>query len=389
MDTHKFKCQFCGGKIRSDLDMCGDTIECPHCENSISIPMPGVKAGIVIADFKVLKRLGVGGMGEVWLAEDTTRGRKVALKILSPALTRNDLFVQRFHREVRMAAKMSHPNIVTAFDAGVDSNFHYLATNYIDGQNLEEVLRKEGRLTESEALSIIFSITEALMYAMNKHNIMHRDIKPGNIMIDTDGIALLMDLGVSKYMDSQEDSLTTVGQFVGTPYYMSPEQARTEAGIDFRSDIYSLGCSLYHMLAGTVPFRANSHVEILNKHIQEQAQPVQKFNPKISDACAALLEIMISKEKSDRQGSWAEVARDINLVLAGQFPLTPCSEVSLFAKHQQESRASRESSTTMFEKKCVSPLRRRSKTNFDHIIMYILMVIIFATLTIICIMLSR
>jgi len=330
MDTEKFACNKCGGKIRVDREMCGDTIECPHCSNSIMVPLSGIKAGMAIGEYVPIKRLGVGAMGEVWLAKDSSRGRNIALKILSPALTKNHMFVKRFQREVSIAAKMSHPNIVTAFDAGVDKNIYYLAINYVKGENLEKVLRRTGHLSEKDALAIALAIAQALQYATEKHGLVHRDIKPGNIMIDDKGIPLLMDLGVSKQAGSQDAMLTTVGQFVGTPHYMSPEQARAEPDIDFSSDIYSLGCTLYHMLAGRPPFKAESNVEILNKHIHENPRPAQYSNPEISNSCAALLEIMLAKKNEDRQSSWTDVITDINAVIQGDFPITPCKTNTRF-----------------------------------------------------------
>lgn len=315
MDTGKFTCNVCNGKIRVDLEMCGDTIGCPHCSNSIMVPLTGIKEGMTVASYSLKKRLGMGAMGEVWLAVEPSTGRQTALKILSPALTRNETFIQRFEREVSMAAKMTHPNIITAFDAGVDRGIYYLATNYVEGQDVETTLRKYGRMDEREALAIALLMAEALKYAFNKHNIVHRDIKPSNIMIDKEGTPLLMDLGVSRRVDSHKANITSEGQFVGTPHYMSPEQARAEPMIGPASDIYSLGCSLYHMLAGRVPFNADSNIEILSQHISRIPEPITHLNPATSKSCGDLIAKMLAKEQRDRHRNWDEVISDIICML--------------------------------------------------------------------------
>lgn len=315
MDTGKFTCSICRGKIRADLDMCGDTIECPHCSNSIMVPLTGISSGMTIATFHLKKQLGMGAMGEVWLADEPVSGRKIALKILSPALTRNPNFIQRFRREVFLAARMTHPNIITAFDAGVDRGIYYLATNFVDGENVEKILRRDGRMGEAEALSIALLMAEALEHAFERHSIIHRDIKPSNIMIDRQGTPFLMDLGVSRTIDSREGNITTAGQYVGTPYYMSPEQARAEDLAGPTSDIYSLGCSLFHMLAGRVPFDANSNVEILSEQLNTPPPSLREHNPGISTACGRLVAGMLEKDSCARPQSWADVICEISSIL--------------------------------------------------------------------------
>ncbi len=320
MDTGKFTCNICGGKIRVDLDMCGDTIACPHCSNSILVPLTGMSEGMQISRYVLKKRVGLGAMGEVWMAIEPASYRRVAIKILSPALTRDEVFIERFRREVSIVASLSHPNIVTAFDAGTDRNIHYLAINYIEGSDLEQMLREGTRFDEQEALSIILVVANALKYAWDSKGIVHRDLKPSNIMIDKEGIVYLMDLGVSRTVTSRKSSITNTGQFIGTPHFMSPEQARSQADLDFASDIYSLGCTLHNLLARRPPFEADSTVEILNKHIKENPRSARAFNPSISLQCESLLSIMMAKDRRKRQGSWSEVIGDITRVMEGQMP---------------------------------------------------------------------
>ncbi len=321
MALFSFNCPQCGLEVEADSTMSGGTAQCPKCNNSILVPHPGIEPGIEVAGFVVESRLGVGGMGEVWLARQTAMDRKVALKILSPALTSDKEFVTRFLQEVKMAGKLVHPNIVTAFDAGVDKNIYYLAVSYVDGVELGNRLRIDRFIQEREALNIILSIAKALKYAWDKFKILHRDIKPSNIMIDNDGVPKLMDMGISKSL-AEDSQLTMTGMIMGTPYYMSPEQAKGDANLDFRADLYSLGATLYHLVTGERPYEATTAMGILTKHITEPFPPPQDRNPGVTDQCAALLEIMMAKDKNDRQQSWDDLINDIDLVLAGRYPRT-------------------------------------------------------------------
>jgi len=331
MDTLKFTCQSCGVHIRADLDMCGDSVACPHCQHTIMVPMPGIRPGMLITRYRIDRRLGVGGMGEVWLARHASMDRLVALKILSPALVRNPIFIQRFLHEAKMAGRLIHPHIVTAYDAGVDQGIYYLATAYVEGRQLERLIRENKHLPEEQALRITLQIASALEFAWQQHHMIHRDIKPANIMIDEDGRARLMDLGISKRMEEKDPSLTSTGQFVGTPYYVSPEQAKSLQDVDFRSDIYALGITLFHMVTGEVPFRAKSTIEILEMHLNKQPPSPQELNPLVSNPCCALIEIMMAKAPADRPPSWDMVLLDVREVLAGRFPRTPSPAGSRYA----------------------------------------------------------
>lgn len=366
--------------------MCGQNIQCPHCFKSTMVPLAGINPDSQIGEYTMVKRLGMGSMGEVWLAQDALRNKDIALKILAPALTKDDTFVKRFQREVSIAAKMSHPNVVTAFDAGVDRNIHYLAINYVNGKNLARIIKEEGCLEEREALDIAIAISSALKYAHEQHSIVHRDIKPSNIMIDKTGVPLLMDLGVSKQTLSRKASLTAVGQFVGTPHYMSPEQARAEPSTDFKSDIYSLGCTIYHMLAGRPPFSADSNVEILNKHIHEYPEPVHCFNPNISEQCEALLEIMLAKNKSDRQDSWLDVIQDLQTVKQGDFPYNSCKLNSEFYdRHSHASQGKATHNSSGSNHPTAPNSEQESKDFFEQKVAYFLMGILFSIFLLICV----
>ena len=314
-----FKCPKCMKSVKSDDSLCGEFMTCPACSEEIVIPIPGLTEKMSIGDFELIEKLGSGSMGEVWLAYQQTMDRKVALKILAPKYGSDSKFIDRFMSEVKHSAKLSHPNIVTAFYAGTDKGHYYLAISYVIGKTVEDIQAEEGKFEEKRALKIVLSVVDALEYAWNEFKILHRDIKPANIMINKRGEAMLLDLGIAKSVE-EESNLTMTGTVVGTPYYISPEQAMALTDIDFRADIYSLGTTLYHMVTGTVPYNATTAMAIIMKHINEDFPVPTQFNPEISDECTMLIQIMMSKEREDRQRSWGELRNDIERVLDGKMP---------------------------------------------------------------------
>lgn len=316
-----FKCPNCDHSVASDDNLCGEIAECPECKEEIVVPIPGLEKDNVYGDFKLMERLGSGASGEVWLAHQQSMDRKVALKILCPKLSSDKTFTERFMKEAKNSAKLAHPNIVTAFYSGQDKGMYYLAISYVNGETIEAKLERSEVFEEKEALKIIRNIASALKYAWDEYQILHRDIKPANIIIDKKGVPMLLDLGISKSM-KEDSNLTMTGTVIGTPYYMSPEQAVADKDMDFRSDIYSLGTTLYHMLTGNVPYYATTAMAIIMMHISDKFEPPRKHNPKITKACSHLIEIMMAKKKVERHQSWDALLEDIDLVLAGKNPAT-------------------------------------------------------------------
>ncbi len=328
-----FKCPECSKSVKSDDSLCGEFMACPSCSAEITIPIPGLTQGMKIGDFELMEKLGSGSMGEVWLAYQKTMDRKVALKILAPKYGSDSNFIDRFMSEVKHSAKLSHPNIVTAFYAGTDKGHYYLAISYVIGKTVEDLQMEKGQFKEKDALGIIMSITNALEYAWNDFKILHRDIKPANIMVNKRGEAMLLDLGIAKSVE-EESNLTMAGTVVGTPYYISPEQAMALGDIDFRSDIYSLGTTLYHMVTGSVPYNATTAMAIIMKHINSDFPMPDLLKTDLSPGCSRLIEIMMSKEREQRQHSWGELRADIEQVLAGNMPGSANSsdETVIFSK---------------------------------------------------------
>ena len=320
-----FKCSYCDYSISSDDTLCGEVTSCPECKKEVVVPIPGLEAGNEYGDFKLLELLGSGASGEVWLAHQQSMDRKVALKVLCPKLSSDKLFIKRFMKEARNSAKLAHPNIVTAFYAGHEKGMYYLAISYVNGATIDARLEHGAVFKEKEALETVKGIALALQYAWDEFKILHRDIKPANIIINKKGVPMLLDLGISKSL--QEDSdLTMTGTVIGTPYYMSPEQAMADKEMDFRSDIYSLGATLYHMLTGKVPYNATTAMAIIMKHINEPFEPPINHNPEITEQCSQLIETMMAKQKEDRQQSWSALINDIDLVMKDLPPETPLPE---------------------------------------------------------------
>ena len=264
--------------------------------------------------FRVEQWLGSGSMGEVYLATQLSMDRGVALKVLPPELVHDPDDVDRFQHEVRMLAKLDHPNIVTAFEAGEDAGHNYLAMSYVDGQSLEDRVQAHGPIPEEEALQIASKVAEALAYAWDRYQLLHRDIKPSNIMIEQDGTVKLMDMGISKSL-SDDAAITSPGLVVGTPYYMSPEQARDRQDIDCRADIYSLGATLYHLLTGAPPHEGETSTQVLSRLLTDPIVPPIELNPKLSPPCSDLILAMTAKDVADRPGSWHTLLERLRLAL--------------------------------------------------------------------------
>ncbi|MCK5805560.1 MAG: serine/threonine protein kinase [Lentisphaeria bacterium] len=290
----------------------------------MTIPEPSLGPGTIIGGILLEQCIGRGGMGEVYVGTQLSMDRRMAVKVLSPALVSNDLFVKRFLYEMRMTALIEHPNIVTMHEAGEDEGIFYLAMTYVDGETVSDRMRRVGVIEEAEVLSIGLKITDALAFAWDQFQFLHRDIKPANIMIDTYGEVKLMDMGLAKSV-SEDPSLTKTGLAMGTPHYMSPEQARGVPDLDCRSDMYALGGTMYHMLTGKTPFSGKGAVEIITKHALEPLTAPQRVNPALSSRCCAMLEALLAKDRDFRHPDWHQVRDDILRVLDGRTPMLPRS----------------------------------------------------------------
>ncbi|RLC69883.1 MAG: serine/threonine protein kinase, partial [Chloroflexi bacterium] len=228
--------------------------------------MEEIRPAQQIPGYQILEKLGSGAMATVFKAKQLSLDRLVAIKVLPKRFSENPEYVERFYREGKAAAKLNHPNIVQAIDVGEANGYHYFVMEYVEGHTLYDELIAGKVFSESEALDIAIQITRALVHA-HENGLIHRDVKPKNIMITKDGVAKLADMGLARMAADEQTAQAEAGKAYGTPYYISPEQIRGEVDIDFRADIYSLGATLYHMVTGRVPFDGPTPVAVMNKHL--------------------------------------------------------------------------------------------------------------------------
>ena len=262
--------------------------------------------------YVIKRKLGSGGMADVYLAEDQELGRRVALKLLNDRHAADDQFVERFRREAQSAAGLNHPNIVSIFDRGRAEGTYYIAMEYLDGRTLKELLVRNGPTPVPIAIDYARQILGALSFA-HRNGIIHRDIKPHNIVVGGDGRLKVTDFGIARSGASQ---MTEAGSIVGTAQYLSPEQARG-APVDPRSDLYSLGIVLYEMLTGNVPFTGDTPVEIAMKHLSQIPEPPSKLRPEVPHDLDAVVMRALAKEPDQRYGSTEEMDADLARVARG------------------------------------------------------------------------
>jgi len=268
------------------------------------------KKTVLLGDFRLIKKIGEGAMGIVYKGRQLSLDRDVAVKVLFKHVAKRPKAVERFYREARVMMRLSHPNIVRGYDVGDDQGWHYFAMEFVDGHNLQKWLTRLGRLTVGDALHIALACARALEHA-HKLDLVHRDIKPDNLLLTRSGQVKVADLGMVKVIDEDND-LTQTGHGVGTPCYMPLEQAKNGKDADGRSDIYALGCVLYAMLTGEPPFRGETIVELIQAKELGTFKPARRFNRDVPERLDLILHKMLAKNPRDRYQNCAEVIRDLS-----------------------------------------------------------------------------
>ena len=279
--------------------------------------------------------LGRGGMAEVHVGQDVRLGRTVAVKMLRPDMARDPSFQARFRREAHSAASLNHPSIVAVYDTGEDTfdgnPVPYIVMEYVDGSTLRELLASGSRLVPERALEIVDGVLNALAYS-HQQGIIHRDIKPGNVMLTREGHVKVMDFGIARAMADMGATMTQTSAVIGTAQYLSPEQARGEQ-VDARSDLYSTGCLLYELLTGRPPFAGDSPVSVAVQHVRDEPAPPSQVDPDLPRSLDAVVLKSLAKNREDRYQTAAQMRGDIASVLAGRAVTPPPRGATRPAEH--------------------------------------------------------
>lgn len=263
--------------------------------------------------YEITEKLGVGGMAEVFKAYDSLLQRPVTVKVLRSEFSADEEFVARFHREGQAVASLSHPNIVNVYDVGREGDVHYLVMEYVDGEDLKTVIKREGTLAPHRVVAVARQVCDALEHA-HYHRIIHRDVKPHNILITRDGQAKLADFGIARECNAA--TLVQTKSLVGSVHYISPEQARGDTA-DAQSDIYALGVVLFEMLTGSVPFNGGNPVSVALKHIQDEVPSLKERNPAVNPEFDRIVRRAMAKIPIDRYASAREMARELKSIKTG------------------------------------------------------------------------
>ena len=272
-----------------------------------------------IPGYSDFKELGKGAMAKVYRAKQRSLDRYVAVKILPQKFASNPQFIERFFREGQAAAKLNHPNIVQAFDVGQHRETYYFVMEYVDGRTVHDDITKHQRYKESTAVEVAIQVAEALEHA-HERGLIHRDVKPKNIMITKSEVVKLADMGLARAMADKDVAEAEKGKAFGTPYYISPEQVMGLDSVGPQADIYSLGATLYHMVTGVVPYEGKDPSEVMKKHLKAELTPPDHVNPKLSAGISEVIEMMMAKKPGNRYKNCADLLLDLRALKSGDVP---------------------------------------------------------------------
>ena len=287
---------------------------CPGCGQNTAVPEKRVAPGIVIGDFLIEKNLSQGGMGEVFVARQLSLDRQVALKVLQERFTNDSEYVEGLFREARAAAKITHPHIVQAYAVGEEDGVYYFAMELIRGETFKQILKRENVLDFTKAAKVIREIASALDVAWKEQKLVHQDIKPDNIMLDSNGFSKLADLGLARSASGSENENSDADEVLGTPQYISPEQL-TGVATDVRSDIYSLGATFFQFVTGRFPYVADTAEEIARMHVEGNLIPPKEFNSDLPDALNDIIVKMMARDITQRYQLPSELITDLDAFL--------------------------------------------------------------------------
>ncbi|RME04981.1 MAG: serine/threonine protein kinase [Planctomycetota bacterium] len=318
-NCQKFKRQLLQSSTKLSLNLQLHLNACPQCQKLYSqykskrkSPSSSTIPTLKIPGYRIQKKIGSGAMGSVYLAQQLSLKRPVALKILNDTLCQDARIVKRFLSEARALGKMKHPNLVQVYDVFFTQGLFFYVMEFVNGPSLKDILKKKQKLPPKKALQIIQQIAKALTH-LQKHNIVHRDIKPGNILLDEDGTCKLADLGLAKIRwENQQNDQTAEHHIIGTPHYMAPEQVENSKNVDTRADIYALGATFYHLLTGHTLYQAKSQYEILAKILQEEPQFIPGRDDHVPENLQQIVLKMLAFHPEDRYQTPEELLVELN-----------------------------------------------------------------------------
>ena len=308
--------------------------------------MLGKWRGFTIGKYKLLERIGCGGMGQVFLCEHMYMRRRVAIKVLPPAKAEEPAALGRFYREARAAAALDHPNIVRTHDIDQDGNLHFLVMEYVDGSSLLEIIKKKGPMNIERACHYIWQAAHGLDHAF-RVGVIHRDIKPGNIMVDRFGISKILDMGLARFYQSDDDMLTKKydeKSVLGTADYVAPEQTINSHDVDVRADIYSLGATFYYLLAGHPPFPDGTVSQKLIAHQTKRPTPIHHVRRDVPEELSEILERMMAKSIDERFQNPTEVCEELSRFLPTDMEIPPEDEMPVLSPAAREAISARSAS---------------------------------------------
>jgi len=295
-------------------------------------------------------------MAFVYKAKQLSLNRTVAIKLLPKRFSENPEYVRRFYKEGQAAGKLHHNNIVQAIDVGEAGGYHYFVMEFVEGDTIAENLGGGKAFSEQDALDIVIQVAHALEHA-HTCELVHRDVKPKNIMINSDGVVKLADMGLARETTDIETAESEQGKAYGTPYYIAPEQIRGAIDIDGRADIYGLGATFYHMVTGRVPFMADDSAEIMKKHLRERLIPPDHINTTLSSGVSEVIEVMMAKQREDRYSNATELLADLEALRKGESPLQAHKRFDVSMLEQLEEGDDIESNTDAYDEDLIARYR--------------------------------
>lgn len=318
----KIYCEKCKSVFEAERPESGAQTVCPKCGAMVNFPETPTSPGAVIGDFLIEREISKGGMGEVFLARQLSLDRPVALKVLQDRFLNDKEYVESLFREARAAGKINHPNIVQAYAVGEENGIFYFAMEYVRGETFKQILQRQKKLDFMQAAKVVREIASALDAAWREQKLVHQDIKPDNIMLDANGFAKLADLGLARVAGNENRDEEVGDEVMGTPQYISPEQL-TGVPTDVRSDIYSLGATLYQFVTGRFPYVADTAEEIARMHVAGNLTPPKEVNPEIPDELNTIIMKMMARNIEDRYQTPTPLMKALDMFMRNYRPAGP------------------------------------------------------------------